>query len=68
MEANEIVDQFPEMFKRKNACKFNDCKHMNEPGCAVKTAVEEGEIAESRYNSYIDMVNGIDEENPYRTD
>lgn len=68
MEANEIVDQFPEMFKLKNQCKFNDCKHMNEPGCAVKAAVESGDIAESRYISYCDMVNGIEEESPYRLD
>lgn len=68
MSPDEIVDQFPEMFKLKNACKFNDCKHMNEPGCAVKAAVENGDIAESRYASYIDMVNGVEEESPYRLD
>ena len=68
MSANEIVDQFPEMFKRKNECKFNDCKHINEPGCSVKAAVENGDIAESRYYSYVDMVNGVDDENPYRVD
>lgn len=68
MDANEIVDQFPEMFARKNECRFNDCKHMNEPGCAVKAAVEDGSIAESRYASYLDMVNGVDEEENYRTD
>ncbi len=68
MDANQIVDQFPEMFKLKNQCRFNDCKHMNEPGCAVKTAVENGDIAESRYISYCDMVNGIEEESPYRLD
>ena len=68
MSANEIVDQFPEMFKLKNKCKFNDCKHINEPGCAVKAAVENGDIAESRYYSYVDMVNGVDDENSYRVD
>ena len=68
MEANEIVDQFPEMFLRKNDCRFNDCKHLNEPGCAVKAAVEEGTIAESRYASYVDMLNGAEEESPYRID
>lgn len=68
MSPEEIVDQFPEMFKLKNDCKFNDCKHMNEPGCAVKAAVENGDIAESRYISYIDMVNGVEEESPYRLD
>jgi len=68
MDANQIVDQFPEMFRLKNKCRFNDCKHMNEPGCAVKAAVENGDIAESRYTSYCDMVNGIEEESPYRLD
>ncbi len=68
MDANQIVDQFPEMFRLKNQCRFNDCKHMNEPGCAVKTAVENGDIAESRYISYCDMVNGVEEESPYRLD
>ncbi len=68
MSADEIVDQFPEMFRLKNKCRFNDCKHINEPGCAVKAAVENGDIAESRYNSYIDMVNGVEEESPYRLD
>jgi ribosome biogenesis GTPase len=68
MSADEIVDQFPEMFRLKNKCRFNDCKHINEPGCAVKAAVEHGDIAESRYNSYIDMVNGVEEESPYRLD
>ncbi len=68
MRPEEIVDQFPEMFSLKNDCRFNDCKHMNEPGCAVKAAVEDGRIAESRYVSYCDMVNGVDDENPYRID
>jgi ribosome biogenesis GTPase / thiamine phosphate phosphatase len=68
MEQHEIVDQFPELFALRNACRFNDCKHINEPGCAVKAAVEGGEIAASRYKSYLDMVNGIDEESPYRLD
>ena len=68
MRPEEIVDQFPEMFTLKNACRFNDCRHMNEPGCAVKSAVEEGRIAESRYVSYCDMVNGVDDDNPYRVD
>ncbi len=62
----EITDYFPEFFKLKANCKFNNCLHVNEPNCAIKEAVEEGEIAYSRYNSYLQMVDG-DEEN-YRTD
>ena len=49
-------------------CRFNDCLHNQEPGCAVRKAVEEGVIAESRYISYMDMVNGVEEESPYRLD
>jgi ribosome biogenesis GTPase / thiamine phosphate phosphatase len=62
----EITDYFPEFFKLKANCKFNNCLHVNEPNCAIKEAVEEGEIAYSRYNSYLQMVEG-DEEH-YRAD
>lgn len=65
-EPNEITDYFPEFFERKSKCKFNNCLHINEPKCAVKEAVENEEIAYSRYASYIQMVEG-DEEH-YRTD
>ncbi len=62
----EITDYFPEFFKLKSNCKYNNCLHVNEPNCAIKEAVEEGVIAYSRYNSYLQMVEG-DEEH-YRTD
>ncbi|MBL4724080.1 MAG: ribosome small subunit-dependent GTPase A [Lutibacter sp.] len=62
----EITDYFPEFFKLKSKCKFNNCLHINEPKCAIKDAVESDEIAYSRYNSYLQMVEG-DEEH-YRTD
>ncbi len=68
MKQEEIVDQFPEFFKLRSACRFGDCKHLKEPGCAVLKAVEEGTIAASRYTSYVDMVMGVDEESPYRVD
>ncbi|MEO8590663.1 MAG: ribosome small subunit-dependent GTPase A [Flavobacteriales bacterium] len=68
MRPEDIGDQFPEMFKLKGGCRFNNCLHKEEPGCAILAAVENGVIAESRYRSYIDMVNGIDEETPYRMD
>lgn len=68
MSAEEIVDQFPEMLALKSECRFGDCKHMDEPGCAVKRALEDGRIAQSRYTSYLDMVNGIDDTGPYRVD
>jgi ribosome biogenesis GTPase len=62
----EITDYFPEFFKLKANCKFNNCLHINEPKCAIKQAIENGEIAASRYNSYLQMVEG--EEEHYRVD
>lgn len=66
MKVDDIGDQFPEMFKRKAECRFSNCMHKEEPGCAVRKAVEEGVIAESRYRSYLDMLNGVEDESPYR--
>ena len=65
-EKEQITDYFPEFFKLKSKCKFNNCLHINEPKCAVKEALENGEIAYSRYNSYLQMIEG-DEEH-YRVD
>lgn len=47
---------FPEMRALLNECKFHNCQHMNEPGCAVKSAVDKGEIAETRYKTYHDLM------------
>jgi ribosome biogenesis GTPase len=58
MEKEEITDYFPEMRAIKNQCKFNNCLHVNEPRCAVIAAVENGEIAISRYNSYLGIMSG----------
>jgi ribosome biogenesis GTPase / thiamine phosphate phosphatase len=68
LEPEHIGDQFPEMFRLKGECRFNDCLHKDEPGCAVRKAVEEGRVAESRYSSYLDILQGLDEESPYRLD
>ena len=62
----EITDFFPEFFALKSECKFNNCIHVNEPKCAIKKAVETGEIAYSRYKSYLQMLQG--EEENYRID
>lgn len=62
----EIGDFFPEIFALKQDCKFNNCLHINEPDCAVKIAVENGEIAESRYISYLQLLE--DEQENYRVD
>ena len=52
MEKTEISHYFPEMFRLLDQCRFFNCTHMHEPGCAVKTAVENGGISTSRYESY----------------
>lgn len=66
MEPQEVGDYFPEFFALKDQCKFNNCLHREEPHCAVKEALENDEIIWSRYKSYIQILDG-DEEN-YRTD
>jgi ribosome biogenesis GTPase len=66
MEPTEITDYFPEFFKLKDQCKFNNCLHKEEPHCAIKAALEKDEIAWSRYNSYLKILEGDDEH--YRTD
>ncbi len=47
---------FPEMRALMSECKFNNCKHLNEPSCAIKKAVEEGDIDESRYHNYVQLM------------
>lgn len=66
LEPAEISGYFPEFFKLKDQCKFNNCLHKEEPNCAVKKALEENKIAWSRYNSYLKILEGDDEH--YRQD
>ena len=66
MDKEEIGDYFPELFALKQDCKFNNCLHIKEPKCAVKDALENGEISFSRYKSYLQILEGEDEH--YRTD
>jgi ribosome biogenesis GTPase len=66
MEKEEISGYFPEFFKLKDQCKFNNCLHKEEPKCAIKIALEEDKISWTRYNSYLKIVEGDDEN--YRTD
>ena len=56
MDKYELGDYFVEFFKLKSDCKFNNCLHINEPKCAVKLALENGEIASSRYKNYLNML------------
>ena len=60
IEKQELSHFFPEMRSRMNQCRFNNCRHINEPGCAVLEALEEGEIELSRYESYLSIYNGND--------
>ena len=66
MEPSEVSGYFPEFFKLQYECKFNNCLHKEEPNCAVKKALEENKIAWSRYNSYLKILEGDDEN--YRQD
>ena len=56
----ELSHYFPEMRELINECRFNNCKHLNEPGCAVLRALEEGHIDEERYISYLSMLRNED--------
>ncbi|MBK5719408.1 ribosome small subunit-dependent GTPase A [Dysgonomonas sp. Marseille-P4677] len=62
MEKEEIFHYFPEIFKCSKYCRFNNCIHLNEPGCAVREAVENHCISESRYKSYLSMMEEESEE------
>lgn len=57
-DKREVYHFFPEIFKKSINCKFNSCLHINEPKCAVIDAVEKGEIATSRYHSYLSIMHG----------
>lgn len=63
LKKEEIALYFPEMLKASESCRFAPCTHTHEPGCAVKEAVENGEISYERYSSYLGM---LDEEGKYR--
>ena len=59
----ELGDFFPEFFIAKQQCKFNNCLHLDEPDCNIKKKIQEGEIYESRYHTYLDM---LKDQNIYR--
>ncbi len=68
MEPAEMGDYFPEIFRLKGDCKFHNCLHQHEPGCAVKAAVEEHKLAFTRYESYLNFIEGQEDDEPYRKD
>lgn len=57
----ELSHYFPELRDRLNDCQFNNCLHVNEPGCAIKEAVMNGAVHEDRYVSYVNILNSIEE-------
>ncbi|WP_028896824.1 ribosome small subunit-dependent GTPase A [Prevotella sp. HUN102] len=65
IDKEELTSYFREIFKFSDKCRFSNCTHTHEPGCAVRKAVEEHYISESRYNSYLSMLEDKDE-NKYR--
>lgn len=65
LEEANLSHYFPEMLQLLSECKFNNCIHINEPGCAIKNALDKGEIAPSRYLSYLSILED-DKEESYR--
>ncbi len=67
MEDTDLSHFFPEIFAISKECKFHNCKHINEPQCAVKSALDEHKIASTRYESYLNQLNDQDETTHYRS-
>ena len=63
-KAEEVARYYPEMRARLANCKYYNCTHIHEPGCAIKKAVEEGEISQERYANYVNIVNGEEVQMP----
>ncbi|MBW7914234.1 MAG: ribosome small subunit-dependent GTPase A, partial [Taibaiella sp.] len=59
-EKEELAQYFPEMRAQMSGCKFNNCLHINEPGCAVKEAVMQGRVSTERYANYLAMLDSIE--------
>lgn len=64
LKKEETGHYFPEIFEKSHNCRYNNCTHSNEPGCAVKEAVEKGEISWTRYHSYLNIL--LDEDDKHR--
>lgn len=65
MEKEELKDYFPEMVERSSNCKFHNCLHINEPGCAVKPAYENSELPWFRYENYLHLYDELKELNAH---
>ncbi|HOP03272.1 MAG TPA: ribosome small subunit-dependent GTPase A [Tenuifilaceae bacterium] len=64
IDKRELFHFFPEIFKIAAKCQYNNCTHQHEPGCAVKKALENNEVSESRYYSYLSIL--LDQDSKYR--
>ena len=62
MTTAEVSHYFPEIFRISSKCKFYNCLHLNEPGCAVIKALENHYISQSRYQSYLNILEDANEE------
>jgi ribosome biogenesis GTPase len=63
LEPMDVAHNFREFFEKSSSCRFPNCVHRNEPGCAVKAAVEEGTISSMRYEHYLQIVSEIEDQN-----
>jgi ribosome biogenesis GTPase / thiamine phosphate phosphatase len=63
MEVMDVMHNFREFFVAADKCKYANCTHRNEPNCAVKSAIEQGEISEWRYDSYLQIIEEIEDQN-----
>ncbi|MCB0648432.1 MAG: ribosome small subunit-dependent GTPase A [Saprospiraceae bacterium] len=63
LEVMDVAHNFREFFILSQDCKFSDCTHRNEPKCAVKEAVNNGEVSELRYNNYLQIIQEIEDQN-----
>ncbi len=65
LEPMDVAHNFKEFFEKSSDCRFDNCLHRNEPGCAVKAAIEEGEISFLRYEHYLQILGEIDDQNSW---
>ena len=65
LQKEELKNCFPEFLPYEGMCRFNGCSHVHEPGCAVKAAVESGQIHRIRYKDYLDMYQELNERKRY---
>ncbi len=65
VKSEDLAEYYPEYYELANGCKFRGCKHISEPDCAVKNAVEQGVLSKKRYDRYLEIYNEILEKEKY---